>query len=59
MKEFLSRKGVPFVEKDVQADWDAMRELLDLEVMSTPATVIGGQVVVGFDRKRLEALLAG
>jgi len=59
VKEFLSRKGVPFVEKDVQADWDAMRELLDLEVMSTPATVIGGQVVVGFDRKRLEALLAG
>ncbi len=57
MKEFLSQKGVAFTEKDVEADWDAMRELLDLEVMSTPCTVVDGQKLVGFDRKKLEALL--
>ena len=36
-----------------------MEELLKIGVMTTPVTVIDGQVVVGFDRKRLEELLAG
>ncbi len=57
-KEFLSQKGVPFVEKDVVGDAEAMDELVALGVMTTPVTVIDGEVVVGFDRKRLEELLA-
>ena len=36
-----------------------MEELMKIGVMTTPVTVIDGQVVVGFDRKRLEELLAG
>ena len=36
-----------------------MNELVNIGVMTTPVTVIDGQVVVGFDRGRLEALLAG
>ena len=36
-----------------------MRELITIGVMTTPVTVIDGVVVVGFDRKRLEELLAG
>ena len=36
-----------------------MEELVKIGVMTTPVTVIDGQVVVGFDRKRLEELLAG
>ena len=35
-----------------------MDELIKIGVMTTPVTVIDGQVVVGFDRKRLEELLA-
>jgi len=35
-----------------------MEELVKIGVMTTPVTVIDGQVVVGFDRKRLEELLA-
>ncbi len=34
-----------------------MAELARLGVASTPVTVIDGEVVVGFDRKRLAALL--
>ena len=34
-----------------------MRELITIGVMTTPVTVIDGEVVVGFDRKRLEELL--
>ena len=57
-KEFLSQKGIPFVEKDVVVDAEAMEKLVALGVMTTPVTVIDGEVVVGFDRKRLEQLLA-
>lgn len=35
-----------------------MEELVKIGVMTTPVTVIDGEVVVGFDQKRLEELLA-
>ena len=47
------------MEKDVIADPEAMSELEKIGVMSTPVTVIDGEVVVGFDRKKLEELLSG
>ena len=51
--------GVSFEKRDVVNDETAMRELITIGVMTTPVTVIDGEVVVGFDRKRLEELLAG
>ncbi len=57
MKEFLSQKGVTFVERDVAQDEAALSELERLGVMTTPVTLIGDEVVVGFDRDRLNALL--
>ena len=39
-------------------DQTAMNELMEIGVMTTPVTVIDGEVVVGFNRKRLEELLA-
>ena len=45
------------MEKDVIADPQAMAELEKIGVMSTPVTVVDGEVVVGFDRKKLEELL--
>ena len=56
--EFLSQKGVEFQEKDVGADERAMRELIEIGVMTTPVTVIDGEVVVGFNAKKIEELLA-
>ncbi len=35
-----------------------MEELVNIGVMTTPVTVIDGQVVVGFDRGKLEQALA-
>ncbi len=35
-----------------------MEELVKIGVMTTPVTVIDGEVVVGFDQKKLEELLA-
>lgn len=57
MKEFLSRKGIPFLEFNIRKDSDALRELLTLRSNATPTVVIDGQVIIGFDPQRLEALL--
>ena len=54
MKEFLSQKGVKYIEKNVATDESAMAELEKLRVMSTPVTVIDGEVIIGFDQKKLE-----
>ena len=55
--EFLSQKGVQFVEKNVRADKTALKELLDQGFQSTPVTIIDGQSVVGFDQAKLVELL--
>lgn len=57
MKGFLSQKGVEFIERDVQKDERAMDELSELGYMTTPVITVDGEVVVGFNRKRLEELL--
>ncbi len=36
----------------------AMEELVKIGVMTTPVTVIDGEVIVGFDRGKLEQELA-
>lgn len=55
--EFLSQKGVTFVEKNVRADKAALKELLDQGFQSTPVTIIDGQAVVGFDQLKILQLL--
>ncbi len=57
MKEFLSRERVEFTERNIAADPTALAELEQLGYMTTPVTLVGGEVVVGFDRARLERLL--
>ena len=55
--EFLSQKGVEFVEKNVRADKAALKELLDQGFQSTPVTIIDGESVVGFDQTKIMELL--
>jgi glutaredoxin len=57
VKEFLSHSDLEFTERDVALDEEAMAELEQLGVFTTPVVVIDGQVVVGFDRPKLERLL--
>lgn len=58
VKGFLSQRGVEFTDRDISADQEALAELERLGYMTTPVTVIDGEAVVGFDRQRLEQLLA-
>jgi len=57
-KSYLKSKQLPFEYKDVQADPQALRELMDLNSRSTPTLVVGTEVMIGFDPARLDALLA-
>ncbi len=59
MKEYLSRRGIAFREYDVSADAEAAAQMVRLTGQyGVPVTVIDGQAVIGFDRARLDALLA-
>jgi len=57
VKEFLSRKSVPYQEFNIRKDSAALQELLALRSNATPTVVIDGEVIIGFDARRLEALL--
>ncbi len=58
MKEFLRQQGIEFTEKDVAADDEAFEEVMRMGFAATPVTIIDGQAVVGFNRAKLEQLLA-
>ncbi len=57
VKEFLSQRGVDFLDRDITKDEEAMAELEELGYMATPVTAIDGEVVIGFDRAKFEDLL--
>ena len=47
-----------FSERDITTDASAVEELEKLNAMTTPVIVINGEVVIGFNRVRLEELLS-
>jgi len=57
-KKFLSERGIPYVEYDVSRDNAAGDEMVKLTgQMGVPVIVVDGQVIVGFDKPRLEQLI--
>ncbi len=58
VKEFLSQNNIDFTDRDVSKDDSALAELEKLGYMTTPVTVIDGEVIVGFNRAKLEEFLA-
>jgi glutaredoxin 3 len=58
-KEFLSQRGVAFKEYDVAADSQAAYRMIRLSGQrGVPVITVGDDVVIGFDRPRLEQLLS-
>lgn len=57
VKEFLSQNHIDYLDRNVAADAAALADLEKLGYMTTPVTVVDGEVVVGFDRAKLETLL--
>lgn len=59
MKEFLSREGHAFIDKNVEEDPGAYEELLALGWRAVPVTIIGERTIKGFDEAELRGALVG
>lgn len=58
MKEFLSHHEVPFSERLIDKDRDALEELTEKTgKRATPVLIVGDETVVGFDRRKIQSLL--
>lgn len=58
MKEYLSRHGVDYEEKDITTDEQAREEMYRRTGQTAvPTLVVNGQVMVGFDENRLRKIL--
>ncbi len=59
MKEYLSRKGISYLEHNVTKDRDKAKEMIQKSgQMGVPVITVDGEVVVGFDQSRLDKVLA-
>ena len=58
-KEFLSQKGYKFTEYDVTKDRAALDEMVKISgARSVPVITACNEVMVGFERNRLEQMLS-
>jgi glutaredoxin 3 len=57
VKEYLSKKGVSYTEKNVSQDANARKELVRKGYMGVPVVIIDGEEIVGFDQQKIDELL--
>jgi glutaredoxin len=55
--EYLSRKGIPFTEKNVADNPAAVQELMSMGLRSLPVIVIGDKRLSGFNPARIDEAL--
>ncbi len=59
-KQWMDKLGVKYVSKNIEEDQDANKELLDKmngNFQGVPVTDINGEIILGFDRPKLQAAL--
>ena len=57
-KDYFKEKKINFTEFDVSSDEKARKEMLDKTHQSgVPVIDIGGELVIGFDKERINQLL--
>jgi glutaredoxin-like YruB-family protein len=58
LKEYLKQKNINFQNIDVTSDKTSLGEMVKLTgQMGVPVAVIDGNVVMGFDRAKIDSLL--
>jgi glutaredoxin-like YruB-family protein len=58
LKEFLKEKGIDFEEIDISSNEKAREEIIEKTGQTTvPVVEIDGEIVVGFDKEKIEKLL--
>ncbi len=59
VESYLDEKGYKYEKIDVQADQAKAQEMMDKSgQMGVPVTEIKGQIIVGWDKPKFEALLS-
>jgi glutaredoxin-like YruB-family protein len=59
-KRYLTERGVQFTERDVSVDRSAAEDMIrETGQTGVPVIVVDGEVVIGFDRARLDQLISG
>lgn len=56
--EYLSQKGVPFTEKNVAYNPEAVQDLMSMGLRSLPVIVIGDKRLSGFNPAKIDEALA-
>ncbi len=57
-KEYLSAQNISYADIDVSADDAARNQMVELSgQMGVPVIVIDGDLIVGFDRNRIDSIL--
>lgn len=59
-KQYLEHLGVEFTSKDIELEPESMEELvkkMDGNFTGVPVTDINGEIVVGFNRPKIDELL--
>jgi glutaredoxin 3 len=59
VKEYLSQKGLTFTEHDLSKDISKAREMVEKTgQMGVPVVIIGENIVIGFNKGKIDQLLA-
>lgn len=57
-KEFFTANNVVYTEHNVAADMEKRQEMIDKSgQMGVPVIFVGDEMIIGFDKKRLESAL--
>lgn len=51
------QNSVEFTEKNIRTDLDAMQEMVEMNSHTIPTTVIDGEVLIGFGKKKISEKL--
>ena len=58
-KDYLDKKGVAYTDKDVDSDRSVAEEAMKVSGQTgIPVLNINGQIIIGFDRPKIDAALA-
>ena len=58
VKDYLKEKGIEFEEIKVDEDQEAAQEMIKKsKQMSVPVIEIDGEIIVGFDKEKIDELL--
>jgi len=57
VKVYLSRQDIPFTERNVSLDREALKTLVTMGYRTTPFTVIGEQKIVGYSPSKMQSAL--